>query len=75
VPGQRQQVDTELVDACHNLAQRLRRVGMEEDASSASDLGDRLDRLDRDVPGSSPCAYQVRDGYGEGAFVVIDGTK
>jgi len=29
----------------------------------------------RGVPGSSICSYQVRDGYGEGAFVVLDATK
>lgn len=29
----------------------------------------------RGIPGRSPGAYQVRDGYGQGAFVVIDATK
>jgi len=52
--------------AAGEMIDRLRAAGFDAIRSAQTLLGDRLDTED---------AYEIREGYGEGAFVVLSGKK
>src|SRR3990170_4207803 len=76
VARDRQEVDAELVDPGHDLADRLCGVGVEQDAAFAGDRAHSLDRLDRpDLVVRVDDANEDRPGCDRPADVIgVDAT-